>query len=104
MEAIEPTVGRFNRFADLTGLNEIHLSADDIAALAESRKASYKGEPVKTVLLAGTPLSYGVAAIYERLMVDTAIQVHVVPHLTSACQILGVEPEMLIRAPRTPAQ
>ncbi|HZJ14931.1 MAG TPA: hypothetical protein VFD27_07775 [Chthoniobacteraceae bacterium] len=99
IEAVEPVIGTFNRFADLSRLNEIHLSDDDIATLAEKRSGSYRGEPVKVVLLAGTLLSYGIAAMYQRLMSATPIQVEVVVQLTSACRILGVGPELLIRQP-----
>jgi hypothetical protein len=97
IESAEPRLGTFNRFADLSRLNEIHLSDDDVAALAERRSAHYRGEPVKTVLLAGTLLSYGIAAMYQRLMADTPIHVEVVVQLTSACRILGVGPELLIQ-------
>ena len=97
MEAVEPELGNFNRFADLSGLTEVHLRSEEITALVKRRRGSYSGEPVTTVLLVGTPLVYGIAAMYERLMAGTPIHVQIVVRLTSACRILGVTPDVLIR-------
>ena len=97
LQAVEPALGTFNRFADLSRLNKVVLCDDDIAAIAEHRQRSYRGEQVKTVLLASTPLSHAIGALYERLMSGSPIQVHVVDQLTSACRLLGVGPEVLVR-------
>ena len=97
MEAVEPELGSFNRFVDLTELREVHLRSEEIDALAERRRGRYSGERVTTVLYAGTPLSYGIAAMYERLMRGSVINVRVVVRITSACRILAATPDLLLR-------
>jgi hypothetical protein len=97
LRAVEPELGAFNRFVDLTGMHEVRLSDEDVATVAAHRREHYLGDPVTTVFLASTPLSYGIAAIYERLMAGTPIQVHTVVRLTTACRILEVDPDVLIR-------
>jgi hypothetical protein len=97
LHAVEPALGTFNRFANLSRLNTIHLSEEDIAALAAQRKGNYRGAAVTTVLLASTPLSYAIGALYKRLMSGSAIQIHAVGRLASACRLLDVSPDVLLR-------
>jgi hypothetical protein len=97
LEAVEPTLGTFHRFVDLSHISEVRLRADEIAAFAEGRRARYAGEPATTVFLAGTALAYGMARMYEHLMSGAPIRVEVVALLTSASRILGVPADVLLQ-------
>jgi hypothetical protein len=96
LEVVEPSLGTFNRLVDLTHITEVHLRADEIAAVAERRREAYAGEPVTTVFLAGTALAYGMARMYERLLSDTPIRVEVVALLTSAARILNLPADVML--------
>ena len=71
------SIGTFNRFVDFSGLTEVHLRFEDVAAIARRRREHYIGERVTTVFLAVTPFTYGFARMYEQLMAGTAIEVRV---------------------------
>jgi hypothetical protein len=97
LEAVEPALGTFHRFVDLSYMVEMRLRADEIAAIAKRRRERYRGEPVITVFLAGTALAYGLARIYEHLMSGTPIHVDVAVRFSSAARLLGIPPDALRR-------
>lgn len=97
LEAVEPQLGAFNRFWDLSNLKEVRLSCAELNALAERRRGRYAGEPVTTVLLAPTPVLYGVARMYEQFMEGVPIKVEVVGLLSTAAARLGVPADELAR-------
>ncbi len=51
----------FNRFANLSGLEALHLTFAEVAKLAQSRVASYHGPKVRTAFLAIDSLALGIA-------------------------------------------
>ena len=85
----------FHRFADLSGLDAIHLSSAELEGMAARRIGSYHGPPVKSAILALNPLAFGVAQMYERLMRRSPIEVRVFCRLTSAAIWLKISTEVL---------
>ena len=97
---VEPELGLFDRFADLSHISGINLTVSDVCAIAEIRAEDYKGTRVTTVFFVSSPLSYAVAAMYQQLMAETPIRIEVVVLLSAACHLLGVGPELLIYSPQ----
>ena len=99
VEAQERSAGEpFDRFADLSGFDTIHLSFADVEDLAESRVLSYQGPKVKSAFVAANPLAFGLARMYEQLMRRSPIEVGVFPKLSCAAEWLNVPVEILSRA------
>lgn len=86
----------YNRFADLSGMEAVHLNFAEIEALATRRRGSYHGEPVKSAFLATNPLAFGIARMYGQLVRWTPIEVRVFCRLSSAAAWLGAPIETLL--------
>ncbi len=86
----------FNRFCDLTQLEGINLSADEIASLAARRRA-YNPNPirVKSAFLVSSPLALGVAYMFKALMQSERIEVRWFDSLEVAAAWLQVTPGAL---------
>lgn len=97
IESIELHLGECNRYVDLSGLTEIHLTSAEVEKAAGRRRASYQGPPTTNVTLAPTALSYMIAAMYQRVLRGSCIRVQIVARLTTALLILGVPVERLLR-------
>ena len=86
----------FNRFCDLTRLEGIQLSSEDVLKLANRRRAFNPNDIwVKTAFLATSPLAFGVARLYEQLLNSSRIEVRVFSDLESAADWLAVNPDKL---------
>ncbi len=97
LEAVEPQLGAFDRFWDFSEIKEVRLDCDEVMALAERRRDRYFGEEVKTVILAPTPVHYGLARMYEQFMEGVPIHVEVVGRISTAAARLGVPAEELVK-------
>src|SRR6185436_3344230 len=64
IEALEPRLGKFNRFIDFSKLSKVELAFEDVVQIARRRCEGYAGAPVKTAILAVSPLAYGMARMY----------------------------------------
>jgi hypothetical protein len=98
LEAVEPHIGDFNRFIDFSLISRVELDSEAVADLAIRRREGYAGGPVKTAIFADSPLTFGIARMYELLLSNVPIQVHVVSHLVAAADVLGVPVDVLERA------
>ena len=98
LEAVEPCLGNFNRFIDFSRISRIELGYADVAEIARRRNEGYAGGPVKTAILAVSPLAYGIARMYEQLIRSVPIDVHVVAELAAAAEVLGVPTDVLKQA------
>ena len=98
LEAIEPRIGDFNRFIDLSQISRVELDCEEVADLAVRRREGYAGGHVKTAILAVSPLAFGIARMYELLLTNVPIHVHVVAQLAAAAEVLGVPVEVLEKA------
>jgi hypothetical protein len=86
----------FDRFADLTLLDSINLSAADVSKLADRRRGfNPNSVRVKSAFLAVHPLALGVARMYEKLLNSPRIEVRVYDQLEAAAEWLAVKPERL---------
>jgi hypothetical protein len=86
----------FNRFCDLTRLDSINLSSEDLLQLAARRRAFNPNDVhVKSAFLAKDPLAFGVARMYELLLHSPRIEVRVFEDLEGAAEWLVVKPDML---------
>jgi hypothetical protein len=86
----------FNRFCDLTRLEGIQLSSDDVLELANRRRAFNPNDiRVKSAFFATSPLAFGVARLYEQLLNSPRIEVRVFSDIESAADWLAVHPDKL---------
>ncbi len=88
----------FDRFANLDGLSAVHLSFSDVEELAVRRVGRYGGVPAKSAILAVNPLAFGMARMYERLMLRSPIEVRAFCRLASAAAWLNKPIEALVAA------
>ena len=95
LETVEPRIGKFNRFIDFSTLSGVNLTFCDVVEISRRRCEKYGGEPVKTAILADSPLAYGIARMYEQLVSSAPIRVRVVADLAAAAEFLGVPAEDL---------
>src|SRR6266850_7731984 len=86
----------FNRFCDLTRLDSINLSSEDLLQLAAQRRAFNPNDVhVKSAFLATHPLAFAIARMYELLLHSPRIEVRVFKDLERAAEWLVVKPDML---------
>jgi hypothetical protein len=87
----------FNRFCDLTLLEGIELSSDDILQAAARRSAFNPNcIPVKSAFLATDPLAFGIARMYEQMLNSPRIEVRVWSDMHAAADWLGVNMDRLL--------
>ncbi len=86
----------FNRFCDLTALEGINLSVDEVGSLAARRRA-YNPNPirVKSAFLVASPLALGVVHVFKALMQSDRIEVRWFDSPEAAAAWLQVSPETL---------
>lgn len=86
----------FDRFADLTLLDSINLSAEHVSRMADRRRGFNPNSiRVKSAFLAVHPLALGVARMYEKLLNSPRIEVRVYDQLEAAADWLAVKPDRL---------
>jgi hypothetical protein len=86
----------FNRFCDMTHLDGIHLSCNDVLQIAARRRA-FNPNPirVKSAFFATNPLAFGIARMYEQMLNSSRIEVRVWSDMQTAAAWLGVGVETL---------
>jgi hypothetical protein len=86
----------FNRFCDLTRVDSVNLSSNDLVKLAARRRAfTPNNVRVKSAFLATHALAFGAARMYEFLLDSPRIEVRVFNNVEAAAQWLSVNPHML---------
>jgi hypothetical protein len=86
----------FNRCCDLTYLDGIQLSSEEVRQLAARRRAfNPNGIRVKSAIVATEPLAFGIARMYELMLNSPRIEVRVFGELESAAEWLAVKPDKL---------
>jgi hypothetical protein len=90
------TENGFNRFCDLTRLEEIHLSFADVLRFA-ARRGTFNPNNVrvKSAFLATNPLAHGIARMYELMLHSPRIEVRVFSEIHVAAEWLAVKPDRL---------
>ena len=87
----------FNRFCDLTLLDEIQLSPAEVLHLAVRRREFNPNTVlVKAAFLANNDFALEIACMYQRLLNSPRIEVRVWNNLQAAADSLGVELEKLV--------
>jgi hypothetical protein len=87
----------FNRLCDLTQLEGIHLSSDDLHQVAARRRAFNPNDiRVKSAFFATDPLAFGIARMYEQMLNSPRIEVRVWSDLQAAADWLGVGLDRLL--------
>jgi hypothetical protein len=82
----------FNRFCDLTQLEGIHISSQDVRQLAARRREFSPNDiRVKSAFFAPDPLAFGISRMYEQLLNSPRIQVRVWDDMQAAAAWLGVD-------------
>ena len=96
IETEERIVGKpFHRFTDLSGLERINVGLDHVFEIAQRRKKSYRGVPVKSAFYAMRLIGLSIAQMYQELMQGSAIEVGVFRDRAAAAKWLGVPVEIL---------
>jgi len=86
----------FNRFCDLSCLEVIYLSPLEVARLAARRREFNPNDiRVKSAFFATSPLAYGIARMYERMLDSPRIEVRVWSDKQAAADWLGVNQDKL---------
>ncbi|MCK4864249.1 MAG: hypothetical protein KAT06_02390 [Gammaproteobacteria bacterium] len=85
-----------HRFYDVRDINAIHLSFDDLWAIAQRRLDTYQaGDENLSAFWVSTPLNYGVARMYQALTDGTPFKIEVLYKLEEVADFLGVDIELL---------
>ena len=86
----------FNRFADLSGITEIHLNFKMLSDLAAERRAAYASRPpVKSAFLATTAASFAISGMFASLRQESSVEVRIFRDINSAAEWLGVPAQSL---------
>ena len=92
----DPSQHPFNRLLDLSGVTEVHLTADEVSQFAKARRSATDHLPhFRTAIVAPSPLANGTARIYEMLMQSSKIQVSVFWEPNDAAVWLGIPGEVI---------
>ena len=87
----------FDRYTDFSGLTLVEFDVDHIFKIARHRRSV--AQPVNSAFFANTPITLGIARMYEMLMREAImIEVRVFEQRQSAAEWLGV-PEKVLRPP-----
>ena len=78
-----------DRVTDMTALTGIDVGFDEIFALARRRRASELANPVRSALVAATPLQHGFARMYQTLNDHPQITLRIFPDMAAALAWLG---------------
>jgi hypothetical protein len=90
----------FNRFCDLTRLKGIQLLSEDVRLMADRRRwFNPNSIAVKSAFFATDPLAFGIARMYEQLLMSARIEVTVWDRMEGAADWLGVAVDRLKRSP-----
>ena len=88
---VENAARSFNRFADLSKLTEVKISARHVFDYAQRRAREFAGvEAVRSALFCQDRVGFWIAQLYEELMKDTPIQARAFRELAKAAQWLNV--------------
>jgi len=86
----------FNRFCDLTHLEGIRISTEEVLQLAHRRRWFNPNTiHVKSAFFAINPLAFGIARMYEQLLMSPRIEVRVWGDIQGAADWLGVHLDQL---------
>jgi hypothetical protein len=87
----------FNRFCDMTQLDGIDISSDEVFQLASRRRTFNPNDiRVKSAFLATNLLAFGIARMYEQMLNSPRIEVRVWNDRQAAADWLGVNLDRLI--------
>ena len=90
----------FDRFIDLTQLDAISLSLNDMKRLTQRRREFNPNRgTVKAAILAGNPLAFATAKLYEILLQSPRIEVRVFPNVEEAARWLEIDAARLNSVP-----
>ncbi len=85
-----------HRCHDVRSINAVHLSFDDLWAIAQRRLKYYEsGGETLTVFWVSTPLNYGVARMYQALTDGTPFKIEVLYKLEEVADFLGVDQSLI---------
>ena len=87
----------FNKFVDLTKVDSVNISYDEMFVIAINRQIFIETltDKFKTAVLVSTPLTYGLVRMFEMLVESEKITVKPFKNLQDAADCLGVDAELL---------
>ena len=85
-----------HRVHDVRDINAIHLSFDDLWAIAQRRLNVYQsGHDTLSVFWVSTPLNYGVARMYQALTDGTPFKIEVLYDINEVADFLDVNQNII---------
>ncbi len=95
----KPGLLQTNRFHDLTDITSVDLRFADIEFICSAEsKFRESARPIKACYLVPNDLLYGTIRMYQALIEDSGVEVHVSYDIDELANILGVEKSDLIEA------
>lgn len=89
-----------NRFHDLSDITAINLRFDDVRRICASESAMRgSAAPIKACYLVPNALLYGTIRMYQSMIEDCGVEVHVSYDIDDLAVILGVDPSVLATIP-----
>lgn len=86
----------FNRYVDLDGLTDIQMKFGHTFQIAERRRTTYIGAPVRTAMYSSWVIGFGVARLYQELMRGGPIDVQAFKTREDAAAWLDVPLDLLL--------
>lgn len=97
MREHEVTAPPFHRYADLSGLTDIHLKIGHVFEVAYRRRRSVADLPtVKSAIFSDKIVGFGMARMYETLMEGAAVQVRAFRERQAVAEWLEVSSDLLV--------
>jgi hypothetical protein len=87
--------GPFERFVDLSRITNVAVRTNHVFDFARKRTEQFAGAPVRSALFSEDWVCFGIARMYEGLMVGTSIDARAFRDRVEAAIHLGVPPEIL---------
>ena len=91
-EAEDAAAAYPHRVIDLTGVTRFEVSFDDMFALARRRRERSQAKPIRSALVAATPVQLGYARMFQTLNDHPRITVRIFPDVDGALAWLAEEP------------
>jgi hypothetical protein len=88
--------GPFHRYTDFNGLTQIRMKFGHTFQIAERRREGYAGELVKSAFFCDWVIGYGMARLYQELMLGAPIEVRAFRSREEAAQWLKVPGDLLL--------
>lgn len=93
---IKAGITQVDRFHNLTDITSVNLGFDHVSQICHTESMLRKdAKPIKACYLVPNPLLYGTIRMYQTLIEDCGVEVHVSYDINELAGILGVDKSVL---------